>query len=74
MNQAKSSDNTWMYINSLRAFMGPDSYLTAALLTDEVIHSSKDKSSSSLYTTLLQCADKAGVANPFPNEDAFYNF
>ena len=60
MNQAKSSDNTWMYINSLRAFMGPDS--------------SKDKSSSSLYTTLLQCADKAGVANPFPNEDAFYNF
>lgn len=73
MNQAKSSDNTWMYINSLRAFMGPDSYLTAALLTDEVIHSSKDKSSS-LYTTLLQCADKAGVANPFPNQDAFYNF
>lgn len=73
MNQAKSSDNTWMYINSLRAFMGPDSYLTAALLTDEVIHSSKDKSSS-LYTTLLQCADKAGVANPFPNQDVFYNF
>lgn len=74
MNQAKSSDNTWMYINSLRAFMGPDSYLSAALLTDEVIHFAKDNSSSSLYTTLLQCADKAGVANPFPNEDAFYNF
>lgn len=74
MNQAKSSDNTWMYINSLRAFMGPDSYLSAALLTDEVIHSSKDKSSSSLYTTLLQCADKAGVPNPFPDKDAFHNF
>ena len=73
MNQAKSSDNTLMYINSLRAFMGPDSYLSAALLTDEVIHSAKGNSSS-LYTMLLQCADKAGVANPFPNEDAFHNF
>lgn len=72
MNQAKSS--TWIYINSLRTFMGPNSYLIAALLTDEVIHSSKDKSSSSLYTTLLQCADKTGVANPFPNKDAFHNF
>ena len=61
MNQAKSSDNTLMYINSLRAFMGPDSYLSAALLTDEVIHSAKGNSSS-LYTMLLQCADKAGVA------------
>jgi type I restriction enzyme M protein len=74
MNQAKSSDNTRMYINLLSGFMSPDSYLSAALLTDEVVRSAKDKSASSLYTTLLQCADKVGVKNPFPNEDVFYNF
>ena len=48
MDQAKNSDNTWMYINSLRGFMNPDSYLSAALLTDEVMRLAMDKSSSLL--------------------------
>ena len=74
MSQTKINDSTWRYIDSLKGYMTPEAYLSAALLTDEVMHSAKDKSSSSLYTRLLQCADKAGVANPFPNEGVFYDF
>lgn len=71
-----STDKTYTYLNALRGFVSPESYLPASLLTDEVVRSFKDQniSDESAYTTLLRLADKSNIMNPFHSKDAFLNF
>lgn len=75
MNTLNKS-NSWLYLRALKGFMEPESYLAAALLTQEIMHSygNENKTMSALYSDLLVCADKLNLPNPFPNEDIFSNF
>ncbi|MDI7817370.1 restriction endonuclease subunit S [Clostridioides difficile] len=68
--------NLWSYWNKMRGAISEDQTINATVLVDEVKKMCQDmndgETPESVYSALLEAADRIGVINPFKDRDHFF--